>query len=182
MIKNDMNNMMDGDSKSIHYSCRLDTEIYRFLADEAGQKNISMNNLLNHVARECVIKKNFEKIGSILMCKDVARGVFDMANDKQLIKLAEKLGSGNAVDYVGMLYRDIDKSAILKFLDLWGHRFYGYEHKNHDDVHSFSIPHDINEKYSIFMKEFITSFLESTISESVKIQSTSRAVTFSLTI
>ncbi|HEX5457130.1 MAG TPA: hypothetical protein VFX64_01950 [Candidatus Nitrosotalea sp.] len=180
MIKNEIINMMDGDSRSIHYSCRLDTEIYRFLADEAGQKSISMNNLLNHMTREYVMKKNFEKIGSVLMCKDVARGVFDMANDKQLIKLAEKLGSNNAVDYVGMLYHDIDKDAILQFLDLWGRRFHGYEHKNDDNVHSFSIPHDINEKYSIFMKKFITSFVESTINESTKVQSTSRVVTFSI--
>lgn len=177
-----MNNMIDDDSKSIHYSCRLDTVIYRFLADEAEQKNISLNNLLNHVGREYVVKKNFEKIGSTLMCKDVIRGIFDIANDKQLVKLATELGSNNAIDYVGMLYHDISKDTALRFLDLWGCRFYGYEHKNHDKVHRFSIPHDINEKYSVFAKEFIMSFVESTINTPVKIQSSPRTVTFSLAV
>jgi hypothetical protein len=182
MIKNEVNGMMDRDSRSIHYSCRLDTEIYRFLADEAEQKNVSMNNMLNQVAREHVVKKNFEKIGSALTCKDALRGVFDMANDKQLIKLATKLGSNNAVDYVGMLYHDINKDTVLRFLDLWGGRFYGYEHKNHDGTHQFSISHDVNEKYSVFTKEFIMSFVDSAINTPVKIQSSPRMVTFSLAV
>lgn len=166
--------------RSIHYSCRIDTDTYQFLDVEARQKSISMNNLMNQVAREHVIKKNFEKIGSALTCKDALRGVFDIANDKQLIKLATKLGSSNAVDYVGMLYHDVNKDTVLKFLDLWGSRFYGYEHKNHDGTHQFSIPHDVNEKYSVFTKEFIMSFVESTINTPLKIQSSPRTVTFSL--
>ncbi|MGH2612726.1 MAG: hypothetical protein ACRDFB_06710 [Rhabdochlamydiaceae bacterium] len=118
----------------------------------------------------------------MLWCGTLAlKGVFDIANDKQLIKLATKLGSNNAVEYVNILYHNINKITVLKFLDLWGHRFYGYEHKNHDETHMFSIQHDINEKYSVFMKELITSFLESAINEPVKVQSTSRAVMFSIT-
>ena len=42
-----------------------------------------MNNMLNQVAREHVVKKNFEKIQYALTCKDALRGVFDIANDKQ---------------------------------------------------------------------------------------------------
>lgn len=182
MIKNEMNNIMDGDSKSIHYSCRLDTDLYRFLVDEAEQKNVSMNNMLNQVAREHVIKKNFEKIGSTLMCKDVTREVFEMATNKNLVDLGARFGSSNAINCVGTLYHDINKDTVLKFLDLWGSRFYGYEHRNHDGMHRFSIPHDINEKYSIFTKEFIMSFVESTINIPVKIQSTQQTVTFSLAV
>ena len=105
-----------------------------------------------------------------------------MVNNKQLIKLATKLGSSNAVDYVGMLYNDVNKDTVLRFLDLWGGRFYGYEHKNHDGTHQFSIPHDVNEKYSVFTKELIMSFVESTINTPVKIQSSPRMVTFSLAV
>ena len=100
----------------------------------------------------------------------------------RLIKLATKLGSSNAVDYVGMLYHDVNQDTVLKFLDLWGGRFYDYEHKNHDGTHHFSIPHDVNEKYSVFTKEFIMSFVESTINAPVKIQSSPRTVTFSLAV
>ncbi|SRR5579875_13538 len=180
MIKNETT-VMDAEYKSIHYSCRLDAEVYSSLADEAKQKDISMNNLLNHVAREYVRKRSFEKIGMTSVCKDALREVFDMLDDKQLIKLATKLGSSNAVEYVRMLYHDTNKFSVLKFLDLWGSRFSGYEHKNHNFVHRFSIPHEINEKYSLFMKEYITSFLESAINVPVKVQSTSRAVMFSVT-
>jgi predicted DNA-binding ribbon-helix-helix protein len=180
MFRNLTSDIPDEDSKSVHYSCRLNTTVYRFLVDEAEQKNISMNNLLNQIASEYVLKKNFEKIGSTLMCKDVLKGVFEMADDKNLIKFASKLGSNNALEYVEMLYHDINKVNVLKFLDLWSRRFYGYEHKNHDNIHKFSIPHDINTKYSVFAKEFITSFVESSIKKPVKIQSTSRAVIFSV--
>ncbi|MDE1767677.1 MAG: hypothetical protein KGI27_15600, partial [Thaumarchaeota archaeon] len=137
--------------------------------------------MLNQVGSEYIYKKNFEKIGSVITCKDVLRGVFDMATDRQLIKLAAKLGSTNAVEYVRMLYHDINKDIVLEFLDMWGRRFSGYEHRIHGKVHSFSLPHDINEKYSVFMKEFITTFLESALNEPVKVQSTSRTVTFSIT-
>ena len=175
--------MLDEDlKKSVHYSCRLDYNLYQFLSTDAKYKNVSMNNMLNQVAREYVFKKDFEKIGSTLICKDALRGVFEMAEDKKLLDLGTRLGSGNAIGYVGILYHDVTKDTALKFLDLWGSRFSGYEHRNHGELHRFSIPHDINEKYSMFTKEFITSFVESAINEPVKVQSNHRTVTFSLAV
>lgn len=165
--------------KTIPYSFRIDNEIYSQLETEANKKDISVNTLLNQITREYFFKKNFEKIGCIPVPLDVLRDIFDSADEKALLKKADKLGSNHATEYVQSLYNDINKNTAIQFLDVWFGRFPKFEHKIHGSIHSYSIQHDINEKYSVFMKEFVKSFCETMLREPVKIQTTQRMITFS---
>lgn len=165
--------------KTIPYSFRIDSEIYPQLESEASKKDLSINALLNQVAKEYLFKKNFEKIGCMPVPLDILKDVFDSADEKSLLKKAAKLGSNHATEYVQSLYHDINKNTAIQFLDVWFGRFPKFEHKIHGSIHSYSIQHDINEKYSIFMKGFVKSFCETILCEPVKIQTTQRMITFS---
>jgi len=166
----------------ISYSFRIDNETHPLLEEEARQKQVSVNVLLNQIAREHFIRKKFEKIGCVQITKDILREVFDLADESQLIKRAEKLGSAHAAEYIQFLYRDVNKSNAIKFLDLLFGRFQGFQHEIHGSTHSFSILHDLNEKYSIFVKAFVKSFCETMFNEPAKIQTTARTIMFSFSI
>lgn len=168
--------------KTIPYSFRIDNEIYLELESEARKNNISINMLLNQISKEHLFSKNYEKIGCMLVPIDVMRDVFDSTNEKLLIKNASKLGSNHATEYIQLLYHNVTKQTATQFLDMWFRRFHGFEHKIHGSIHSFSILHDINEKYSLFMKEFVKSFCETILHEPVKIQTTQRTITFSFSV
>lgn len=138
---------------------------------------------MNQIVKEYFVNRYFERIGSIPIPKDVLREIFDIAKEDQLVERARKIGSNNAVEYVGTLYHDINNETALKFLDVWFSRLQGYEHRNHNAINSFSVPHDINEKYSIYTKEVVSAFIESTMRKRVKfIQTTPRTITFSIEI
>jgi hypothetical protein len=165
--------------KTIPYSFRIDSELYPKLESESNKKDVSINVLLNQIAKEYFFKKNFEKIGCIPVPLDIFRDIFDSADEKALVKKADKLGSNHATEYVQSLYGDIHKDSAIQFLDVWFGRFPRFEHKIHGSMHSYSIQHDINEKYSVFMKGFVKSFCETVLREPVKIYTTQRMITFS---
>ncbi|MGI0068920.1 MAG: hypothetical protein ACREAN_01545, partial [Nitrosopumilaceae archaeon] len=74
------------------------------------------------------------------------------------------------------------KVTAVEFLEMWFKRFPESEHKVHGLVHSFSIKHDISEKYSAFEGEFVRSFAEAILHEPIKIETTERTITFSFAI
>ncbi|MEO9308477.1 MAG: hypothetical protein ABI342_09245 [Nitrososphaera sp.] len=166
-------------NKTIPYSFRIDNEVYLELESEARKKSVSINSLLNQVTKDYFFKKNFEKLACIPVPLDILRDVFDSADENILAKKADKLGSNHAIEYVQSLYHDMTKATAIKFLDVWFGRFSKFEHEIHGSTHSYSVQHDINEKYSVFMKEFVKSFCETILRVPVKIQATQRMITFS---
>lgn len=168
--------------RTIPYSFRIDSEIYPLLEGEARHKEISLNILLNQVTKEHIFRQKFKKIGCVLTPKDVLREVFDDTDKKTLVKIANKLGSKHAMEYMQIFYHDIAKITAIEFLEMWFKRFPESEHKIHGLIHSFSVHHDISEKYSAFECEFVRSFAESMLHEPVKIESTARTITFSFAI
>ena len=160
----------------------MDSEIYPPLEYEARQKEISLNTLLNQMGKEHLFRQKFKKIGCVLTPKDVLREVFDGVDTKTLAKIANKIGSKHAIEYMQMFNHDMAKITAVEFLEMWFKRFPESEHKVHGLVHSFSVRHDINEKYSAFECEFVRSFAETLLHEPVKIESTPRTITFSFAI
>ncbi len=175
--------LVDTIQRLIHYSLRIEPDLHELLERESKRKRISLNNLLNHIVRQYVVNESFERIASVPMPKDVLREIFGIAQDDILAERARKIGSKNAVEYVGIFFHAINEDAALQFLDVWFSRFPGYEHRHRGNMHSFSVPHDINEKFSLYTKELVSAFVESTMKKLVKfIQITPRAITFSIEV
>jgi hypothetical protein len=167
--------------KQVQRSFRVDMDLYHLLEAESREKNISMNIVLNQAIKEYAFKKSFDRINSILTPRDILRNAFDIADCKLLIDRARKIGSNNAVEYVGLLYNEVNEDHVMQFLNIWFSRFQGYNHGISGRTHIFTIPHYINEKYSIFTKEFVTSLIDSTIRRPISFpQITSNIIIFKI--
>lgn len=174
--------MIINEKRPVAHTFRIETNLYEQLEAESRKKNISINTLLNQIAREHIIKANFDKIDSVIMPKDVLREMFELIDENDVIQLAKKIGTHNVVEYVRLVYGDINKYTILQFLEMWSSRFSEYEHKNHGSVHWFSVQHDVNEKYSIFLAELIKSLIDGTIKEPINVQTSQRTMMFQLAL
>ncbi|HET7337095.1 MAG TPA: hypothetical protein VFJ23_04305 [Candidatus Nitrosotalea sp.] len=152
------------------------------LENEARLKEISLNVLLNQIGKEHIFRQKFKKIGCILTPKDVLREIFDNTDKQVLIKIANNLGTKHAIEYMQRFYHDMIKITAVEFLEMWFKRFPESEHEVHGLAHSFSVHHDINEKYSAFECEFVRSFAETILHEPVKIESTPRTIVFSFAV
>lgn len=174
--------MILNQKRPVFHTFRIETDSYEQLEKEAKKKNISINVLLNQIIKEHAFKVNFDKIDFLLTPKDVLKSLFEIIDEKDIIYLGKKIGSHDAIEYMRLLYDDINKNTILQFLDMWSSRFLGYEHKNHGSTHWFSVPHGINAKYSLFLAEFIKSLIDCTIKEPVKIQTSQRTMIFQVAL
>jgi|SRR5579872_4471527 len=174
--------MILNQKRSVSHTFRIGTDSYEQLEKEARKKNISINLLLNQVIKEHSFKVNFDKIDSILAPKDLLKNLFEVIDEKDVIQLGKTMGSHDAIEYMRLLYDDINKNTILQFLEMWSSRFSSYEHKNHGSIHWFSVPHGINEKYSLFLAAFIKSLIDCTIKEPIKIQTSQRTIIFQLAL
>ncbi len=168
--------------KTIPYSFRIDSEIYPDLEAEARSKEISLNILLNQMSKEHLFRQKFKKIGCVLTPKDVLREIYEGIDSKTMAKIANKLGSKHAIEYMQMFNHDVTKTNPVEFLEMWFKRFPESQHKVNGSIHYFSAHHDINEKYSDFECEFVRSFAEAILHEPVKIESSPRTIAFSFAI
>ncbi|MDE1862262.1 MAG: hypothetical protein KGI33_05050 [Thaumarchaeota archaeon] len=166
----------------VPYSFRIDGEVYSLLEEEARQKEISMNTLLNQIGKEHLFRNKFKKIGCVLTPKDVLREIFDGIDSETLTEIANKLGSKHAIEYIQMFNQDGTETNPVEFLEMWFKRFPESQHKVHGSIHYFSARHDINEKYSSFEREFVRSFAEAILHEPVRIESSARTIAFSFAI
>ena len=68
---------------------------------------------------------------------------------------------------------------MLLFMDLWASHFEAWDHKYEAGKHIFTIKHDVNQGFSIFSKEYISSLLRATAGVKVAFEAMSpNSVTF----
>jgi len=150
--------------RSVHYSFRIEQDIFTIIDKEAKDRKISISSLMNGVlAKYAKRDRYFERLGFILMSKDVLRKWLNRIEDKFLIQDSKVLGGTVAREYISYLFHDINKHTLVEFLDLLFSTFEYYQHKVDGKTHSFAIKHDINIQYSIYMKEFLKALIESII-------------------
>lgn len=100
-------------------------------------------------------------------------------DEESLIEIAKQLGS-MAREYVLYIFHQVNRATLLEFLSLYFSRFNSYEHKIYGETHLFAVDHDINAKYSVFMKEFLKAFIEPIISKKIEFsEPTPNVISFS---
>jgi hypothetical protein len=152
--------------RSVHYSFRIDQDIFAIIEKEAQDRKMSISSLMNGIlAKYARSDRYFERLGFILMSKDVLRKWLDRIENKFLIQDSKVLGSTVAREYISYLFHDINNHTLAEFLDLLFSTFEYYQHKIDDKTHSFAIKHDINVQYSIYLKEFLKALIEPIISK-----------------
>ena len=115
----------------------------------------------------------------IPVSKDFLRLVFESLRQEQIEKIAKTLGESAAPEEVLFLFQHINPGTILSFMDLWASHFDAWEHRFDSGKHVFTIHHDVNQGFSHFTKEYISSLLQSAVGTSATFEAMSpNAVTF----
>ncbi|HVB66150.1 MAG TPA: hypothetical protein VND01_00475 [Candidatus Acidoferrales bacterium] len=171
--------------KTVHYSFRINSKVLTELEEESGKKGVSTSNLVNEVLEAYTRRfKYFEDLGFVPVPKDFLRKWLPRINEKSLSSDATELGSVIAREYISYFFQDCNNDTLIEFLNLWLGRLGPHQHKIvNDRFHWFAVNHDINMKFSIHLREFLTALIESIIAKPVKfIEVTPNVVTFSFEI
>jgi hypothetical protein len=147
----------------IHQGFRIEEDIIKALKEHSARKGMTVSSLVNMILKNSVRRDVFfEEVGSIPVPKGILRGLFDSLDKNCLDELGRKTGSA-AREYVAYFYHEVNSDTLLLYLDLSFSRFQAYQHKVDRNLHTYSLVHDINSKFSTFYKGFLESLVLSVI-------------------
>ncbi len=155
-------------TRSIPFTFRIGEEVLSVIVGEAIRTDTSPSGLISQIVTNYARRDMyFHKLGFLPTSKNFLRLCFDKTDEESLIEVGKQLGS-MAREYVLYIFHHVNRATLLEFLTLWFSTFNSYEHKMYGETHLFVVDHDINAKYSVFMKEFLKAFIEPIISKKIE--------------
>ena len=134
----------------------------------------------------------FEELGFILVSKDFLRKVFDIIeNENHIEDFGREFGLTIAKEYVSYFYPQVNSNTLVQFLNLWFRRFQSFRYmadsdsddnrvKKGNQLHYYTVAHDINMKFSLALKSILEGLIEPVIKGSVEFRDlTANSITFS---
>lgn len=143
-------------------SFRLDEDIVEALRQEAEEEEISLNVLANHVFRRYVEwERDAQKTGSIPITKGLLMVLINEIDDKRIEELVRKVGKVIAKEEILYMESNYDLDSFIKWLEA-RNRTSGFAQKHivNGRTHEFIIQHDLNMKWSLYMKTLFEVILD----------------------
>ena len=165
-------------TESVSYRIRPDLKLA--LEEEARRLGINPNALVSQIfSRHISWGRYVGQLKFIPVSKDFLRLVFDSLRQEQIEHVARDLGESAAHEELLFLFQRITPGTMLLFMDLWASHCDAWDHKYEGGKHIFTIKHDVNQGFSLFSKEYISSLLRATAGTKVTFEAMSpNSVTF----
>jgi len=162
-------------------SFRIDSSLRENLEEEAKKNRTSLNTLVSQILfRYADWGRYAGRLGLIPVSKDLLRDVFKVLDKPELEDLGRKFAETSGREHVLYLFQQISFGTVLQFLDLWSSHFDAYEHRYDGKMHYYTVHHDINLNFSIFVKEFVLTMMMVTVPRTVRFETVApNSVTFS---
>src|SRR2546425_3716980 len=162
-------------------SFRIDSSLRANLEAEAVKNRTSLNTLVSQIlSRYADWWRYAGRLGLIPVSKDLLRDVFKSLDKPELEDLGRRFAETSGREHVLYLYQQVSLGTILQFLDLWSSHFDAYEHRYDGKMHFYTIHHDVNLNFSIFVKEFVSTMIMGTVPRTVRVETVGpNSVTFS---
>jgi len=162
-------------------SFRIDSSLRANLEDEAKKNRTSLNTLVSQILfRYADWGRYAGKLGLIPLSKDLLRDVFKSLDKQELEELGRRFAETSGREHVLYLFQQVSLGTVLQFLDLWSSHFDAYEHRYDGRMHFYTVHHDVNLNFSIFVKEFVSTMIMGTVPRTVRFETVApNSVTFS---
>ncbi len=162
-------------------SFRIDSSLRENLEEEAKKNRTSLNTLVSQILfRYADWWRYVGRLGLIPVSKDLLRDVFKSLDKPELEELGRRFAETSGREHVLYLFQQLSLGTVLQFLDLWSSHFDAYEHRYDGRMHFYTVHHDVNLNFSIFVKEFVSTMIMGTVPRTVKFETVApNSVTFS---
>ncbi len=176
------------DKKTETLSFRIDSEIVEKLRQEANQKDITINALLNQIIKQHIDWHSIaHKAGFIAVRGALITRLLDEVGDEKRIKLiAADLAKSSNKDLLLALKDKYDVAAALGFVESWL-KITGFPYK-HDisssssDIHRFMIHHNMGRRWSVYLSELYRNLFQELNVTEIYTDITNNILTFTVKI
>ena len=153
---------MKNDKKiSVNCSCRINEDTYKMLSDDAEDKGISINALINSMIKRYLMWDRFtDEMGLVPVTKRTLKKIFQSMDDASIKKIAQDVGGTVPQELIYLSYDKFDFDNLMKMIEISNTRFGKVNHKINDSTHNINdsthninVVHGISEKFSMFLAE-----------------------------
>ena len=138
--------------ETVNLSCRIDKNLYDLLLDQAKDQGISLNSLVNSIAKRHLTWERFsDDLGLIPVTKLTLKKIFRNLDDDTITKIANDVGGIVPRELLFLAYGKNDFDHLMKIIEVNGSRFGKVRHSSVDSVHHINIHHGICEEFSKFL-------------------------------
>jgi len=161
-------------------SLRIASSLRASLEDEAKKAGVNFNALITQIlTRYVTTGRHLGKLKLVPVSKDALREVFQRMSKEAVEDAARTLGKNSAREHILFLFRQATLATVIRFLDFWGGHFEAWDHHYDGRRHLFTMHHDVNLNYSIFVKEYVLSILETVAPRPAEFDISPNSVSFS---
>lgn len=160
-------------------SIRMSGSLRASLEDEARELAISLNALVTQIlTKHDNMGRHLGKLKLMPVSKDSLREVFKRMSKESIEDAARVLGSGSAREHILFMFRQANLDTVIQFLDFWGSNFNALDHYCNGRRHFFTMRHDVSFNYSVFVKEYISSMMQTIAPRPIEFDISPNSVTF----
>jgi len=146
--------MNSNKKNSTTISSRLDTQTYHALVNDAENKGISINSLINSIIKRHLLWDRFaEEMGLIPLTKRTLKKIFRTMDEEEIKKIAKDVGGTIPQELIYLSYDTFDFPNLMKTIEISDSRFGKVNTHVKDDIHSINILHGVCENFSLFLSE-----------------------------
>ncbi|MGH9963718.1 MAG: hypothetical protein ACRD5E_02665 [Nitrososphaeraceae archaeon] len=163
---------------------RIESEIIQRLKNKAGQDEITLNTLVNHILKRYIEWGMYaeDKIGLVSLSRPLAGELFNKLNKEEVVRLASEVGKGAVIDLTLFMKGDLSSSSFIDwFLSRMKNSSASVASKsNSDGVQSYVIKHDMGENWSLYHKTVVESIFNE-MQKPIHIGATESTLTLEIT-
>ena len=168
-------------AKTETVSFRVPSNLRLILETEAGKTGVALNTLVTQIfARYASWGQFAGRLKLLPVNKDLLREIFQSMPKDKIVEIAKRLGETTGHEEILFLFQQINPRTVLEYMDVWTSHFDACKHYHDGKTHFYTVHHDVNLNFSIFMKEYVSSMIQNMIPGPMSFEAVSpNALTFS---
>lgn len=141
---------------------RFDKDILDKIREEAKDKQISLNTLINQIVTQHLDwHAHAAKVGFLAVTRGTVLKMIDKIPEEDIASIGRFVAKKEAKDFIMMLRNEYSITSALEVLETWLKIVgYSYKHEIRGSEHSYIIYHNMSTKWSIYLSELFRAVSE----------------------
>jgi hypothetical protein len=170
--------------QTVMRSVRISRELDNVLRRDAENRGISFSALVSEIfTKYAEWDRLANKFGVVTQSRSSFRGMWEIVGKEKAVSMGKEGGSRAATEVAQFWFKRLNARSFFKLIELFAKytKSFEYEVESRDERdYMITVHHDINETYSIFLKNWFESAIQIFVgvTPSTKVSLNSIVVTF----
>lgn len=151
--------------QTVMRSVRISRKLDDVLRQDAESRGISISSLVSEIfTRYSEWDRLANKFGVVTVSRGAFRAMWEITGKEKAVSIGREGGSRAATEVAHFWFKRLDTRTFFRLIELFGKyaKFFEYEVESRNErEYTITVHHDINEAYSVYLKNWFESAIES---------------------